>query len=502
MLNTPNLLECEVFLDLQKNSKIDVVACLAMHSDRLNQLNQSFGVSESISGLDLMKIGIKETFEGVDPRRFTSDVYSALLWAEPIALEMMDRVYFLANTTYQERKYLFRYLVCYWSEVFERVSPDYFYTQCSTHEVFDFVAFAWAKHTHVKVITFNYTFLPGYQIPAEDYRHPWPLLVSSLSNWSNKEATPQDLDVRVAKYLEKLSGDHKQAAPAYFKAGLASQRNAGNGIKSILSGITLKSRSALKQFVFAVSLFSLVFCSRKHRKKVTHFIVSALLTRIKNEEFLELPRYYKSSSTSSDSSEPYVYFLLHFQPENSTSPLGGIFNDQILAISTLAAALPDGWKIRVKEHPGQFFKFGYYGYLSRDESFYKRILAIPNVRLVPQESNHFKLLDGAKCVAAITGTGAWEAVVRGGCAIVFGEAWFKDAPNVFRVQSVNDCRQAFLSMTNERMPARGKLYSFAKAVCEAGIQIDFSEVDARWNDRPFDLEGNKTIFKDFIEKQL
>jgi hypothetical protein len=37
---------------------------------------------------------------------------------------------------------------------------------------------------------------------------------------------------------------------------------------------------------------------------------------------------------------PYVYLPLHLQPEATTSPMGGVFTDQYLALETLVRALP------------------------------------------------------------------------------------------------------------------------------------------------------------------
>ena len=52
--------------------------------------------------------------------------------------------------------------------------------------------------------------------------------------------------------------------------------------------------------------------------------------------------------------ENFLLFALHFQPERSTMPEGGIFNDQILALKLLSQNIPDNFIIYVKEHPRQF----------------------------------------------------------------------------------------------------------------------------------------------------
>lgn len=49
----------------------------------------------------------------------------------------------------------------------------------------------------------------------------------------------------------------------------------------------------------------------------------------------------------------FVYFPLHLQPEMATLPLGGRFNDQILAVECLRSLLSPDWNIIIKENPHQ-----------------------------------------------------------------------------------------------------------------------------------------------------
>src|SRR5690606_32290981 len=53
--------------------------------------------------------------------------------------------------------------------------------------------------------------------------------------------------------------------------------------------------------------------------------------------------------TASSPSQKFVYFPLHLQPEMTTSALGGIFEDQIFALSCLSSKIPVDWCILVKE---------------------------------------------------------------------------------------------------------------------------------------------------------
>lgn len=120
---------------------------------------------------------------------------------------------------------------------------------------------------------------------------------------------------------------------------------------------------------------------------------------------------------------PYVYVPLHFQPEMTTSSLGGIYRDQLLIIERLSAILPAGWKLYVKENPKQ-------GPYARGSMFFHRLNRIPHVQMVPADADTNTLTLNAKVVATVTGTAAIEAVEAGIPAITFGYAWYKSLPGI------------------------------------------------------------------------
>lgn len=119
----------------------------------------------------------------------------------------------------------------------------------------------------------------------------------------------------------------------------------------------------------------------------------------------------------------YVYVALQLQPEMTTSALGGAFRDQALAIERLAAILPPGVRILVKENPKQ-------GAYMRGPLFFHRLKRIPSVTFLPSWANTHALTERAACVATITGTVGWEAICRGKTALVFGKAWYRRLPGV------------------------------------------------------------------------
>ena len=152
-------------------------------------------------------------------------------------------------------------------------------------------------------------------------------------------------------------------------------------------------------------------------------------------------RYWNRRMTvaEADTSGDFVYFPLHFQPEQNTTAWGGIYDDQLLAIEQLSRKLPDGWKILVKENPLQP------GFM-RGKWFYERLNGIANAELVPVETDTYELLRKSRFAATITGTVGWESISGGKPVLVFGPGcWYRTLPGVifythqFRVEDVLEC---------------------------------------------------------------
>lgn len=145
------------------------------------------------------------------------------------------------------------------------------------------------------------------------------------------------------------------------------------------------------------------------------------------DEFIRCKTYkkfYRKAVDSVDLTKSYILFTLHLQPELHTSTLGGIYNDQVLAIEHLAQHIPDDWIIYVKDHPQQIF-------FQRDEYFFRRLNKLQNVVYLSDHANTYDLMRSAKLISTITGTAGWEAITGGKKVLIFGKSWYRSLPGVF-----------------------------------------------------------------------
>jgi len=128
--------------------------------------------------------------------------------------------------------------------------------------------------------------------------------------------------------------------------------------------------------------------------------------------------------------EKIVLFPLHFQPEATTLIYGKWYVDQVNLIGNIVKALPLGYTLYVKEHP--------FGYGNRNPDFYKRIKALPNVRLISPRENNFGLIHKCSLLVTITGTSGWEALLLGKKVVTFGNIFFNICSETERIENIEN----------------------------------------------------------------
>lgn len=174
-------------------------------------------------------------------------------------------------------------------------------------------------------------------------------------------------------------------------------------------------------------------------------------------------KFYEEHAYEPDLSQKYIYLPLHYQPEATTSPLAGVFVNQLLIVQLLAYAIPEDFFIYVKEHPMQT---GFY----RSIEFYKSLLNIPKVKLVPRNYNSFRLIENCVAVATATGTAGWEALFRKKPVLMFGHHFYQHAYGVFQISSLEDCQTAINQIINKEVkPELEHIEMFLKALEKIAI---------------------------------
>jgi hypothetical protein len=125
--------------------------------------------------------------------------------------------------------------------------------------------------------------------------------------------------------------------------------------------------------------------------------------------------------------ERFLLYPLHFHPESSTSILASSWLDEYEVIRNIAFNLPEGMRLYVKDHASAW------AYPTLD--FYRRLRALPNVRLLPPEAPTKQLIKQSDAVITLTSTVGYEALLLRRRVFLFGRVFYEFHKGVVRLES-------------------------------------------------------------------
>ncbi|MCF8031895.1 MAG: hypothetical protein K9K66_00105 [Desulfarculaceae bacterium] len=117
----------------------------------------------------------------------------------------------------------------------------------------------------------------------------------------------------------------------------------------------------------------------------------------------------------------FAFFPLHKEPEVTLLVYSRPYLNQIEACRLIAASLPLGMPLVVKEHPG--------GVGTRKPGYYAKLRAIPNLVLAPPDVDARRYLERAALCAVIAGSVGFEALLLQKPVITLGNAPFNCLPD-------------------------------------------------------------------------
>ncbi|MES2016806.1 MAG: hypothetical protein V4484_09935 [Pseudomonadota bacterium] len=161
-----------------------------------------------------------------------------------------------------------------------------------------------------------------------------------------------------------------------------------------------------------------------------------------------------------DPSRPYYYYSMHMEPEAVVLYLAaGVYTTQVKLIENIAAQLPVGAVLYVKDHP---HVSGY-----RDVADYLRLQAIPNVRVVDPGIAGKLIMKDAVGVFTINGTAGLEALLLGKQVYAFGNTFYGVCPRVHYLHHVRDLRAVLYANRDQRYADDADLLPFVMAYLTA-----------------------------------
>ena len=200
------------------------------------------------------------------------------------------------------------------------------------------------------------------------------------------------------------------------------------------------------------------------KSRMNNFEKFFFMKKTKREN-IRLKKVYDRYVTSVNFKRKYIYFASQYQPEASTSLLGGYYENFFLVLDILSAVIPDDWIIYYKENPRIFSKSIYAkGSLARDMHYYERLAKYSNVKMISENTNTFDLIDNAQVVSTVTGTVAWEAVVRGVPSMAFSKTWYSGCNSIFSIKTFKDAEEAITKIINGYKPDQSDIERYTAAI--------------------------------------
>lgn len=193
--------------------------------------------------------------------------------------------------------------------------------------------------------------------------------------------------------------------------------------------------------------------------------------------------------------ESYYYYSMHLEPEAVVLYLAeGVYTNQIKLIENIAASLPAGSYLYVKDHPHEF------AYRCADD--YERLMKVPNIRLIHQGISGKTLISKAKGVFSINGTAGFEGLLLNKQVFCFGNNYYSVCDRVSFIKNVRDIRKAVYSKIETHYTDDDVLYAYVNAYLDSlnyGL-ADYTVPNARSLD--INMEENFTNLASNIKRIL
>lgn len=340
------------------------------------------------------------------------DILEKLFEAESVLMTMMNRK--VRARTVDEKKHFYYDHLRYWYGTIMKYKPDVLILWAYPHNVANFVIYSVAKMLGIKTVIFFETWLSDRILVYHDYKNGSPFLKQAVESSRGKNFSPADLAEDIRNFYEPHRLKIKNTVPVYIKK------------QAQLYPLKKRMLIRLELLIQSIKDFSIL-------SKIFQFIKKFFTTNPRRE--------YQKLVSQVDPNKKFIYVPLHRQPEGSTSPMGGVFTDQILMLEILSASLPPGWVIYVKENIFQWSKgwhesnFPEYNN-ARYRGYYQKIARLKGVHIVPADTDSNYLTDNASAMGIVSGRAGLEALLRGKPVLVFGYAWYTHAPGAFRVNNV------------------------------------------------------------------
>ena len=325
-------------------------------------------------------------------------------------------------------------------KILDEVQPDFLITGV-TNLHHNHLFYEICKARGIKVLTIRNAFFAGKVIISSDFH--------SINNMQSKDKFHFSSLVEIQNYWKK----HSNISTSHSGKFLASKTDY---LKAILKFLVSNNTNVKTHYTyygrskFAV-LKGTIFSIIKKRFRES-FINKNLIRDIKNKK-------------------PLIYFPLQVEPERSLLIQAPNYTNQIEVITNIVKSLPAGYELYVKEHPANVFR----EWRSVDD--YKKIMKLPNVKLIHPSVKSIDLIKKSSLVITISSTTGLEAAFYNKPSIIFADLDYSILPSVHKIKAIDELPYAIKTSLKKEVKSSDLNY-YINLIEENSFELDFDSIDS------------------------
>ena len=184
----------------------------------------------------------------------------------------------------------------------------------------------------------------------------------------------------------------------------------------------------------------------------------------KRKQFLD------NKSIKSIEDKKFMYYPLQSEPEAKVLTESPFYSNQIALIENIAKSIPIDLVLYVKEHPIQKTK------LWRSVEDYKKILAIPNVKLVHPNVSSQELISKSQGIIVINGSVGFEGLFYKKPVILFSDEYYDELSMVTKIKSLTTLPEVISNALSNFKWNNKELNALMQAVNTQAISVPYFSI--------------------------
>ena len=327
-------------------------------------------------------------------------------------------------------------------KILDEVQPDFLIiAQTTLHH--NHLFYEICKARGIKVLMIRSSFFMGKHIISSEF--------DSIDNTQINGKFHFNSLVDIQNYLKKYDSTNKvklelenlfASKTDFLKAILKFLVSSNTNVKTHYTYYGRSKFAVLKGTIFSI-------IKKRFRES---FINKNLIRDIKNKKSL-------------------IYFPLQIEPERSLLIQAPNYTNQIEVITNIVKSLPAGYELYVKEHPANVFR----EWRSVDD--YKKIMKLPNVKLIHPSVKSEDLIIKSSLVITISSTSGLEAAFHNKPSIIFADLDYSILPSVHKIKAINELPYAIKTSLKKEVKSSDLNY-YINLIEENSFELDFDSIDS------------------------